>query len=1314
MAAYASGLSALEGSGGGHAMDGALNIADAGPRPPSSGPLFFGMASEQPASQHNIPSSSSHPRILLPPLPPSHHPLPDLFFNGPPPSAATTLVMNVDRPLNVTDALGYLDAVKNQFQQKPDVYNQFLDIMKDFKSQAIDTPGVIQRVSRLFHGNPALIQGFNTFLPQGYRIDISPDHDHTITVTTPTGTTTQSTGTNIVLSRTPRDMPPLAGPGLVYPSGPPILGGPARALTPHGYVHSHDPATFSPGFQQATTAASFLGNLNKSHGAGGPALDAGPPSEFNHAIQYLNKIKARYSDDQNTYKQFLDILQTYQREGKHSQDNQVYLQVQMLFKDAPDLIVEFKNFLPEAVNGGSQQQDAAQMMVNQIWAQQQQQAPPSPQPTKKVAPAKRKKRTDKEPTPVPAPKVAPSRQTKKMKHHHLPDTGSPSFGSPHIPPRSPPPQSHMYQPTTQQPPAHTAPADKLMFFDRAKRALESKEMYEEFLKFLSLFSRDIIDSRALVEGAKVFLGDESLLAEFKELVRWDHQMENPLDYGPPGSIRMQAPDACAPQPVDDGEGPSYRRLPESEIRLACSGRDELCRSVLNDDWVSHPTWASEEAGFVAHKKNSFEEALHKSEEERHEYHVHLEALTRTIALLEPLNARIEEMAPEERATFRLKPDFGGSSKSLYHRTIKRIYGRDNSAEIILAMQEGPSVAVPVVLARLKHKDEDWRRAMREYSRTWREVDSKNFYKSLDHQGISFKANDKKNITAKCFVQDIETIQEQQIKDWEDENGGKSVTAKSFAKRSIGHQLEYSFADTGVLLDSLKLVYSFLDRSQVQYSPQERRTVEKFLRSFIPRLCNISEAEFNAACAPLDGGPSVHGGAGATVEEESHDGQGTGDVSRNGRRSNGSSTAQANGHSNGVPASDLRKKLLKTAQEKASRKDAAATTGGATTAGSNTRGSNSGIGSRAATPSPVAESTSRFAQVDEDGRVIPDLWIKEAPVPSGSADAGGGHDGAETADPVKPFFTNTTFYTLLRLIQLLYSRLLMCKEIGADLAAKKHAPLLANETALELGLVDPSGPSVVLQQSMEALGERPANEPTPNVVYMYLLNACEKMFDNEMDLATFEEHTRWFFGTKAYHLFTLDKLIAALIKQVQIVLSDHKCQELWPLFQLVQGSEHVTKQDVVRYRRSAEKHIADNDHLYRIQWDREKKSIRVSLTSQDDATIETDGSSRRRWREYVNTYVMTHPTEWVPPAKARVSPVFLRRCAQGNEEGSTASTILRDDQTRIRISLPTYKLVYEGGCEEVLARRWSGEEGSMLRERARAWNEERRRSRWLSP
>ena len=90
----------------------------------------------------------------------------------------------------LNDALSYLDQVKVRFVHQPDVYNQFLDIMKDFKSQAIDTPGVIDRVSSLFAGHPELIQGFNTFLPPGYRIECGTrDDPNAIRVTTPMGTT---------------------------------------------------------------------------------------------------------------------------------------------------------------------------------------------------------------------------------------------------------------------------------------------------------------------------------------------------------------------------------------------------------------------------------------------------------------------------------------------------------------------------------------------------------------------------------------------------------------------------------------------------------------------------------------------------------------------------------------------------------------------------------------------------------------------------------------------------------------------------------------------------------------------------------------------------------------------------------------------------------------------------------------------------------------------------------------------------------------------------------------------------------------------
>eukprot|EP00934_Nitzschia_sp_Nitz4_P006570 Nitzschia sp. Nitz4//scaffold106_size73319//51333//55917//NITZ4_005742-RA/size73319-augustus-gene-0.6-mRNA-1//1//CDS//3329532538//6560//frame0 len=81
------------------------------------------------------------------------------------------------RELRVEDALLYLDQVKVEFGDRPHIYNEFLDIMKTFKTQQIDTPGVINRVSTLFQGNKRLVLGFNTFLPEGYKIELPEDGD---------------------------------------------------------------------------------------------------------------------------------------------------------------------------------------------------------------------------------------------------------------------------------------------------------------------------------------------------------------------------------------------------------------------------------------------------------------------------------------------------------------------------------------------------------------------------------------------------------------------------------------------------------------------------------------------------------------------------------------------------------------------------------------------------------------------------------------------------------------------------------------------------------------------------------------------------------------------------------------------------------------------------------------------------------------------------------------------------------------------------------------------------------------------------------
>ena len=404
-----------------------------------------------------------------------------------------------------------------------------------------------------------------------------------------------------------------------------------------------------------------------------------------------------------------------------------------------------------------------------------------------------------------------------------------------------------------------------------------------------------------------------------------------------------------------------------ELRLACSGRDELCRSVLNDEWVSHPTWASEESGFVAHKKNTYEEALHKSEEERHEYQVHLDSLVRTISILEPLNARVEEMTNDERNSWRLKADFGGPSKWIYHKTIKKIYGRDSGTEIIQALQDCPGVAVPVVLHRLKQKEDDWRRAMREWGRMWKEVDAKNFYKSLDHQGLVFKSNDKKAITAKHFVNDVETVKLEQKERLEAEldgvdegerdarrnrnrraKGRRSRRDRQQRKRahcvfkSVGSQLDYSFTDTSVLHDCLKLVYSYLDHNPSQYSFQERRSVEKFLQSFIPAFCYLPVTEFSHGFEPMD--------EDLPLGPTSNDGEG-----KSGRE--GSQESNKKASANEKPAPSV----------------------------------------------PVNRQTARVPPCE--------TWIRES-VQSGP----GGQEAGNALISRRPFFANTTFYTLLRLIQ----------------------------------------------------------------------------------------------------------------------------------------------------------------------------------------------------------------------------------------------------------------------------------------------------------
>ncbi|XP_048469911.1 paired amphipathic helix protein Sin3a-like [Rhincodon typus] len=245
--------------------------------------------------------------------------------------------------LKVEDALSYLDQVKMQFGNNPAVYNEFLDIMKEFKSQSIDTPGVIDRVSRLFQGHPDLILGFNAFLPPGYRIEIQKNK--AVSVHGPAQTETQ------LLSEAAHDHASATPPSAAAPAVTPVSrSNPAQCQTP---LMGHKDESAERRVIREEPTARALDHHDD------PSSNEPHPVEFDNAISYVNKIKNRYLERPEVYKSFLEILHTYQKEQLIVKDtkgkpycgmteDEVFAKVANLFRGQEDLLTEFGQFLPDA------------------------------------------------------------------------------------------------------------------------------------------------------------------------------------------------------------------------------------------------------------------------------------------------------------------------------------------------------------------------------------------------------------------------------------------------------------------------------------------------------------------------------------------------------------------------------------------------------------------------------------------------------------------------------------------------------------------------------------------------------------------------------------------------------------------------------------------------------------------------------------------------------------------------------------------------------------------------------------------------------
>lgn len=96
--------------------------------------------------------------------------------------------------------------------------------------------------------------------------------------------------------------------------------------------------------------------------------------------------------------------------------------------------------------------------------------------------------------------------------------------------------------------------------------------------------------------------------------------------------------------------------------------------------------------------------------------------------------------------------------------------------------------------------------------------------------------------------------------------------------------------------------------------------------------------------------------------------------------------------------------------------------------------------------------------------------------------------------------------LHRYVQLLYSRLLSCKDLANKLANDPSSPYRSNTLASDLVILD-------TESADSKLAELQKRESPAVHFYPFLLETCERLFDNSIDQQTFEDITRHMFGTK---------------------------------------------------------------------------------------------------------------------------------------------------------------------------------------------------------
>nr|GMD56502.1 paired amphipathic helix protein Sin3-like 2 isoform X1 [Ipomoea batatas] len=667
--------------------------------------------------------------------------------------------------LTTNDALTYLKEVKDMFQDQRDKYDMFLDVMKDFKAQRIDTAGVIARVKDLFKGHPNLILGFNTFLPKGYEITLTDEEE----------------------------------------------------------------------VPQKRTV------------------------EFEEAINFVNKIKKRFQNDDHVYKSFLDILNMYRKE--HKSITEVYKEVADLFQQHPDLLEEFIKFLPDTSATGSatnpsfgrqpfhrfDERSSAMPTLRPSHMDKQRfrrdriigpygerdhsvERPDADDDKSTIRIHKEQKRREekenrewreydhdyREPSSENNGDISMHRLNEKKKSARK--VGE--FGA-----------SSTLASYDDQDALRSMYSQEFTFCDKVKERLRSSASYQEFLKCLHLYSTEIITRADLQCLINDLLGKyPDLMEGFNEFLERCERVDGFLagfvskkpiwaEGHTSKSIKVEEKGKGPKREVDGGKEkdrfkekywgksiqeldlsncqrctPSYRLLPDDYPIPVASQRSELGAQVLNDHWVS-VTSGSEDYSFKHMRRNQYEESLFRCEDDRFELDMLLESVSSTIKRAEEWLNTLDNYTSGVDGPIRIEDHF----TALHLRCIERIYG-DHGLDVSDILRKNPSLALPVILTRLKQKQEEWTKCRSDLNKVWAEIYAKNHYKSLDHRSFYFKQQDSKNLSTKALVAEIKEMKEKQQKE---DDVVHAIAAGN--RHPISPNLEFEYADPEIHEDLYKLI-----------------------------------------------------------------------------------------------------------------------------------------------------------------------------------------------------------------------------------------------------------------------------------------------------------------------------------------------------------------------------------------------------------------------------------------------------------------------------------------------------------------------------